>query len=45
MHFTHLQVELVAGLPILGLILLVAVHRLTARGCEDFNFEMVSGWE
>lgn len=38
-----LQVEVVAGLPILGLILLVAVHRVTARDAGDLNFEMVRG--
>lgn len=31
----------IAGLPILDLILLVAAQRLTARGSEDLNFEMV----
>jgi len=32
---------MVAGLPILDLILLVAVQRLAQRGKEDVNFEMV----
>lgn len=38
------QVHSIAGLPILDLALLVAAHRLAARGSEDFNFEMVRGW-
>ena len=37
-----LQVGTIAGLSILDLILLVAIHRLTAKGVEDLNFEMVS---
>ncbi|KAL4422006.1 hypothetical protein ABPG77_005436 [Micractinium sp. CCAP 211/92] len=34
------MVNSIASLPILDLALLVAVHRLTAKGCEDLNFEM-----
>lgn len=35
------QVNIIASLPILDLALLVAVHRVTAKGSEDLNFEMV----
>jgi hypothetical protein len=37
-----LQVGTIAGLSILDLILLVAIHRLFAKGVEDLNFEIVS---
>ena len=32
---------MVAGLPVLDAILLVALQRLAQRGKEDVNFEMV----
>ncbi|KAI3431512.1 hypothetical protein D9Q98_004562 [Chlorella vulgaris] len=34
------MVTTISGLPILDLILLVAVHRVRAKGADDFNFEM-----
>lgn len=34
------MVNIIASLPILDLALLVAVHRVTAKGSEDLNFEM-----
>ena len=36
------QVHTIACLPVLDLILLVALHRVTAKGADDLNFEMVS---